>query len=152
MWAEIETKIREAQIALERLHYLPEQVSAKEFCNYLTGEKFSEDTTTLRDVLGNEYLMIHELIEISELKKLGRKINKRTIVKSPKSTIYKAHFTAIEKELSYALLKKDYFWIKVRLRQHKKSALEGDPNLPEELRPRGEEILRKFRRLVAESA
>ena len=40
-----------------------------EFYDYMTGEIFFEDKTTLRDVLDSEYLTIHELVEISELKK-----------------------------------------------------------------------------------
>lgn len=56
----------------------------------MTGEIFSEDTTTLRDVLDNEYLMIHEVAEIDELEKMGRIINKRVIVESPKTVIYEA--------------------------------------------------------------
>jgi hypothetical protein len=98
----------------------------------------------MADVLGNEYIMVHELAEISELKKMGRHIDKRVIVDSPKTVIYEAHFKAMELELEYALFKKDYYWVKVRLKQHKESVLEDDPNLPESLRPRGEEIFHKF--------
>jgi hypothetical protein len=54
----------------------------------------------------------------------------------------------MELELEYALFKKDYFWVKFRLKQHKESVLENDPNLPESLRPKGEEIFRKFSNLV----
>ena len=152
MFTKIENKIRNAKKALKQLHYSPDQISAKEFHDYMTGDTFSEDTTTLRDVLGNEFLMIHELVELSELKKVGREISKHTVMESPKAVIYTAHFTAMEQELRYALLKKDFFWIKVRLRQHKESVLEDDPNLPEALRPRGEEILKTFKKRVAESA
>jgi len=102
----------------------------------------------LQDVLGNEFLMVHELSEMSELKKMGRIIDKRVIVDSPKTVIYETHFKAMELELEYALFKKDYFWVKVRLKQHRESVLEDDPNLPEMLRPRGEEILKKFSALV----
>ena len=103
-----------------------------------------DDTATVDDVLENEFLMIHELVEISELKKMGKTINKRVIVDSSKITIYAAHFMAIEKELEYALHKRDYAWVKNRLRQHKESVLEDDPNLPQEMRPRAEAILEKF--------
>ena len=68
---------------------------------------------------------------------MGKTINKRVIVDSSKTIIYTAHFTAIEKELEYA-------WVKNRLKQHKKSVLEDDPNLPQEMKPRTEAILEKF--------
>jgi hypothetical protein len=145
---EISAKIKKTKRAVEQIDYVAEDVSAKEFYDYMTGEIFSEDTTTLQDVLGNEFLMVHELSEMSELKKMGRIIDKQVIVDSPKTVIYEAHFKAMELELEYALFKKDYFWVKFRLKQHKESVLEDDPNLPESLRPRGEEIFHKFSNLV----
>jgi len=145
---EIGARIRKAKKALEKIGYTPEDVSAKEFYDYMNGEIFSEDTTTLKDVLGNEYLMVHELAEMSELKRMGRTIDTRVIVDSPKTVIYEAHLKAMEVELEYAIFKKDYFMAKVRIKQHKESVLNDDPNLPEKLRPRAEEILRKFKSLL----
>jgi len=42
---------------------------------------------------------------------MGRHIDKRVIVDSPKTVIYEAHFRAMELELEYALFRKDYFYI-----------------------------------------
>ncbi len=148
IFKEINGKIKRAREALKLINYVAEDVSAQEFHDYMAGEIFSEDTTTLQDVLGNEFLMVHELSEMSELKKMGRTIDKRVIVDSPRTVIYEAHFKAMELELQYAMFKKDYFWVKVRLKQHKETVLEDDPNLPEPLRPRGEEIFHKFSNLV----
>ena len=134
--------------ALRSIGYTVKEISAQEFYDYMTGEIFSEDTTTLDDVLGSEYLMVHELVEIDELKKTGRAINKRVIVDSPKTVIYDAHLTAMETELDYALHKKDFFWVKIRLRHHKESVLDDDPNLPEEMRPRAESLYEKFLKTV----
>ena len=149
MWDEIHEKIRTTMKIIQDLGYESEHVSAKEFYDWMTGEIFSEDITTLRDVIGNEYLMIHELVEISELKKMGRKIDKRVIIDSPKQVIYKAHFFAQEFEMNYALMKKDYFWVKMRLRAHKK-VLCDDPNLPDELRPVAQVIYDKFLQIEKE--
>jgi hypothetical protein len=145
---EISAKIRKAKEVLRQIGYDVMDVSVKEFYDYLTGEIFSEDAATLLDVLGNEFLMVHELAEMSELKRMGRMIDKRVIVDLPKTVIYEAHFKALELELEYAMFKKDYFWAKNRLKQHKESVLEDDPNLPESLRPRGEEIFHKFNELI----
>jgi hypothetical protein len=145
---EIEARIRQTKKALKKIGYTPEDISAREFYDYMTGEIFSEDTTTLKDVLGNEFLMVHELSEMSELKRMGRAIDNRVIVDSPKTVIYEAHLKAMELELEHAMFKKDYFMTKIRLRQHKESVLNDDPNLPEQLRPRAEEILRKFTDLL----
>jgi hypothetical protein len=65
--------------------------------------------------------------------------------------IYEAHFTAMKLELNYALLKKDYPWIRKRLEGHKTSVLEDDPNLPEELKPRGNAIFERFSKLLKEA-
>jgi hypothetical protein len=145
---EIGRKIRIAKKALKLLGYVVADVSEREFYDYLTGEVFSDDPTTLRDVLGNEFIMIHELVEISELKTLGARIDRRVIVDSPKTMIYMAHFAAMETELNYALLMGDTFWARFRLNQHKTSVLDGDPNLPKEMRPKAEEILKKYRKLI----
>lgn len=148
MWREIENKIKLTADLLRSINYETEKVSPQEFYDYMTGAIFSEDTTTLDDVLGNEYLMVHELVEISELKKMGRIIDKKVIVESPKMVIYEAHLKAMETELTYALYKKDYFWIKVRLRQYKESVLDNDPNLPNELEPKAEALFNKFSKTV----
>ena len=152
MSSEIDAKIRKAKEALEQFGYYSVDVSAREFYDYMTGEIFSDDPTTLQDVLNNEYIMIHELVEISELKRMGRRIDKNVIMETPRILVYTAHFNAIETELKYALHKRDTYWAKIRLRQHKESVLDDDPNLPEELRPRAEEIHEKYRRLAKEMA
>ena len=152
MFGEISVKIRKAKKALKQFGYVAGNISAQEFYDYMNGEIFSEDTTTLRDVLGNEFIMIHEFVEISELKKMGRKIDKHVIVDTPKIPFYAAHFTAMETELKYALYKGATFWAKIRLKQHKESVLDDDPNLPEELRPRAEEIYEKYRKLTKQAS
>lgn len=152
MLKEITDKIKTTAEALKFIGYLVDNVSAQEFYDYMTGEIFSEDTTTLEDVLGNEYLMVHELVEINELKKMGRTINKRVIMESPKTVIYEAHLRAMELELQYALRKRDSFWVKIRLRHHKESVLDNDPHLPNEMRPRAEALYTKFRKKVKNRA
>jgi hypothetical protein len=145
---EIDSRISEAKEALKDFGYNPVDVSAREFYDYMTAEIFSDDPTTLQDVLNNEYIMIHELVEISELKKQGRRIDKHVAIVTPKIPFYTAHFNAMETELQYALHKRDTYWAKIRLRQHKESVLDSDPNLPGDLRPRAEEIYEKYRGLA----
>ena len=152
MSGEIKAKIAAVREVLKRFGYAKVNVSSREFYDWMTGEIFSDDPTTLRDVLGNEYIMVHELVEISELKKMGRTIDKRAIIDSPKMAIYDAHLTAMETELKYALYKGDTYWAKIRLRQHKESVLNDDPNLPEKLRPRAEKIYEKYRRLAEQAS
>jgi len=145
MLAGISDKIKRTMKILKELDYKAENVSVEEFYDWMTGEIFSDDKTSLREVLDSEYLMIHEVVEISELKKMGRRIDKRVIVESPKTVIYEAHFYAQEFEMDYALIKKDYSWLRHRLKHHK-SVVFDDPNLPDSMRPRALEIYRKFKK------
>jgi len=107
IFPELREKIKRAMKALKGLDYDAEEVSAREFYDFMTGEIFSEDKTTLRDVLDSDYLMIHELVEISELKKMGRRIDRRVVVNSPRTVIYEAHLFAMEFEMDYALKRGD---------------------------------------------
>jgi len=150
--SEIEARIRKTKAALKEFGYDPFDVTTEEFYDYMTGPIFSDDPTTLRDVLGNEYIMIHELVEICELKKIGRKIDKNVIMETPKIPYYTAHLNAMETELKYALYKGDTLWAKIRLRQHKESVLDDDPNLPEELRPMAQELYEKYRKLAKQAS
>lgn len=150
MAADIEGKIRKAEEALKQFGRSVQKVTAREFYDYMTGDIFSEDPTTLRDVLGNVYIMIHELVEMSELKKIGRKIDRHVIMETPKVPFYKAHLVAMETELEYAFRRDDTYWMKLRLRQYKESVLEDDPNLPENLRPRAEQIYEKYHKLAVQ--
>jgi len=144
MFAEISDKIKNSMERLKEIGYKAENISAQELYDYMIGEKFSEDKTTLRDVLDSEYLMIHEVAEISKLKEMERRIDKRVLVDSPKTIIYTAHFFAMELEMDYALKKKDYSWLKLRLRHHK-LVLYDDPNLPESMKSHAQEIYDKFK-------
>lgn len=71
MLSEIENRIETTKRALRSMGYLVKEISVQEFYDYMTGEIFSEDATTLEDVLGDEYLLVHGLVEINELKNWG---------------------------------------------------------------------------------
>jgi len=137
----INERLRDALKILKELGYESQHVSPKEFYDYMTGETPTGDTITIIDVLGNDFLIVHEIVEISELKKMGIPIGRHTIIMfHPK--VYEAHFIATEYELDYALDKKDYDWLKVRI-SHAKSWLEDD-YLPQHLVPRCRAILKRF--------
>lgn len=79
----------------------------KELCDYLTGNRFSKDTATIDDISGSEYLLIHELVEIGELKRMGRNIHRNTMMQSPRKKISMAHSAALEQELNYAIRRRE---------------------------------------------
>jgi len=64
---------------------------------------------------------------------MGRKIDERVAIDSPRNMIYRAHFSTQEFGTNHAW-KEDYSWVKLRLRAHKKAPCD-DPNVTEEPRP-----------------
>jgi hypothetical protein len=142
MLEEIESKIEKARRTLESLNYHLD-VSAQDLVDYMSAETFAEDRVKLRDVLENEYYLIHELVEINEWKKRGFRIHGRIIVDSPITLVYTIHYIALEKELEHALQRGDYAWAKERIR----SQLE-DPHMPEEFKPQAKLILEKFIKIL----
>ncbi len=126
---------------LKKMGYKSHHILPREFYDYMTGETPTGDTITILDVLDNEFLMIHEVVEISELKKLGIPVDKQTVMMShPK--VYENHYKATEYELDYALSKENYDWLKIRI-NHAKSWLE-DPNMPQHLIQRCKAIIKKY--------
>ncbi|PUA33959.1 MAG: hypothetical protein B7O98_00640 [Zestosphaera tikiterensis] len=142
----LETEISKVAEKLKLLNYNVEKVSADELYIYLTCDTPTGDTTTLDDVLSNEYLMIHEVVEVSELKKMNVPINERTIMEYYPE-VYEAHLTAVDYELTYALINKDYEWIKRRLSYaFIFSPAEGYQHLQLKLTHKVRPILEKFSR------
>lgn len=136
--------LQETNNALIEFGYTPTKVSVQEFYDYMTGEIFSEDQTTIYDVLDCLHLMIHEVVEINELKKQGKKIDKRVIMDSPRELIYIVHFTAMEFELDYLKNQGETEILNKRLHAHYK-VLTTDPNLPDSMKPKAYEIWEKHR-------
>lgn len=133
---------------MSKLGYGCGSISPQEFYDYMTGETPTGDTTTLKDVLKNEFLMVHEFVEISELKKMNIPINKWTIMKFYPN-VYEAHFTALDYEVTYALNKKGHEWIRKRLKDFASQL--DDPYLPlefnhlkQKMAPKCALIMKKF--------
>ena len=143
-------KLREATGKLREVGYESQHTSPKEFYDFMTGETPTGDIVTILDVLENDFLMIHEVVEISELKKLGISINKQTVMMTFPNPINEAHCTAIEHELGYALSSKNYDWLKIRMK-HAKSWLE-DEDLPQHLIPRYKALIEKFSKALESSS
>ena len=139
----IEYRLGQIYELLDELGYQLSRCTAKEFYDYMTGETYTGDKVTLLDVIGNEYLLLHEAYEISELKRLGVEIGVNTLMESAKEKIYEAHLNAMEFELDYALLLEDYYWLKLRLGHHEK-VVNDDPWMPDSWKTRAREILENY--------
>ncbi|KYH37810.1 MAG: GNAT family acetyltransferase [Candidatus Bathyarchaeota archaeon B23] len=127
---------------LEEMVYDPIAVNPREFLEYLLGPTTTGDRTTLREILESRYLLIHELVEIDELKRRGIAIGRETVVSHP-AEVYEAHLRAAEVEFSLAEMEGDRGWLGRRLRDAE-SWLQ-DPSLPPRLRPRVRDLIERFR-------
>ena len=139
----IEYRLGQVYELLDELEYQLNRCTPKEFYDYMTGETYTGNKITLLDVIGNEYLLLHEAYEISELKRLGVEIGVNTLMESAKEKIYEAHLNAMEFELDYALLLEDYYWLKHRLGHHER-VVNDDPWMPDSWKPRAREILENY--------
>lgn len=116
-----------------------------EFITYLTATKHETDSFTTREILDNKYLLIHELIEITMLKRKGYIIDKNVFKKAfPDS--YEAHLDAIDLELYIASSEGDLGWIKKRINDLRTSL--DDPLLPIHLIDKVKNIINKYRALI----
>lgn len=107
------------------------------------GETPTGDIVTLDNILSNEYFMVHEIVEISELKEMGIVIDKQTVMKHyPK--VYEAHLTAMDYELTFALNNRDYEWIKERLTSNSLLPADGYNHLRGKLTDKRKMIIKKF--------
>ena len=98
------------------------------------------DTIPLEEVLKNPFLVIHELIELHELKKRGLKITKDIIIKNIEA-VYNAHLIAAEVELFIAHKMGAKSHIRNRIRDIKNWI--EDPLLPKNLYSKCVELLKK---------
>lgn len=140
-------EIMEAAERAGHLGYVCENILPKEFYDYIMGETYTCDKIALDDVLGGDFLMLHEVMEISELKKKGVRINGMTSMICDRAVIYEAHLTATGYEIKYAFSRGDLAWIKLRL-SHAREWLK-DENLPESLVERLKSIISEVLRPIA---
>ena len=139
----IEFRLNQVIELLEEFEYELNKCTSRELYDYLIGENFKEKKITFRDRLGNEYLLLHSVIEISELKAVDVKLGKKTIMETPKELIYEAHLKAMDYELGYSLILEDFYWLKHRLSYHVRE-IKNDKFLPESLKPKAMEIYETF--------
>jgi ubiquinone/menaquinone biosynthesis C-methylase UbiE len=148
LFRRIDRRIKEAARILGMLGYECRSVSPQEFYDYMTGETPTGDSITLFDVLDCEYLMVHEVAEISELKKMNVPINKQTVVMHYPN-VYEAHITALNYELTYFSNEGDYDSIRRLLASPSFQENLSDPYLPPEFAYLRKELEPRFKSMVA---
>ena len=126
---------------LREANYNAEIITLEELEKYFEGEAPSGDTITLEMIFKSKWLLIHEIVECSELKKLGYKIEFNLLHTKPQE-VFLAHLEATDWELKLASKAGDMKWVKKRLFDVK-SWLD-DPNMVSKLKNRIGEILSKY--------
>ena len=139
----IEFRLNQVIELLNEFEYELNACTPRELYDYLNGENFRESRITFRDRLGNEYLLLHSIVEISELKDAGLEINTKTLVTAPKNIVYGAHLKAMDYELGYSLILEDFYWLKHRLAYLGRD-IKTDEFMPEEVKERALETYNSF--------
>ena len=139
----IEFRLNQVFELLNEFEFEVNTCTPNELYEYLTGENFRDSKITFRDRLGNEYLLLHSIIEISELKDASVEINTKTIVTTPKEVIYGAHLKAMDYELGYSMILEDFYWLKHRLAYLVRD-IKNDKDFPESLKEQATEIYESF--------
>lgn len=139
----IEFRLNQVFELLNEFEFELNTCTPQELYDYLTGENFKDSKITFRDRLGNEYLLLHTIIEISSLKESGVEINKKTRMVASKEVLYDAHLKAMDYELGYSMILEDYYWLKHRM-SYLARDIKTDPDFPESLKEQAKEIYDSF--------
>lgn len=113
--ANLQSKMDKVLGYLKKNDYSFLPISASELVSYFEGDAPSGDTITLAMVLESKWLFIHELIELSELKRMGFSISSQLLFDNP-SEVFFAHLIAVEWELALSFREGDHLWVKNRLK------------------------------------
>ncbi len=116
-------------------------VTAEEILRYLNAPTYEEDVYDTTSILENEYLVLHEILEVCCLKRKGIAINERTIL-DHREEVYTCHLEALEEEIAYAWKKGDRRWVAQRVNDL--NSYLTDPYLPPGLRERVLGLIRRF--------
>jgi hypothetical protein len=110
----IQEKIDASIETLQKNNYQINKIKAQELIAYFEGDAPSGDKITLQNILNSRWLLIHELVEINELKKIGLEIHAKLLI-THTEVVFKAHLIATDWELTLAKKANDTIWIKRRM-------------------------------------
>jgi hypothetical protein len=112
--AEIQLLIDKIELQLKQFQVPHVKVSVEDLLEYFSYDAPTGDTTTISDVLENKWFLLHEFIEISELKKKGLPLSIELFY-DHFDELLDAHMTATEYEFYLAKQLNDMDWLRKRL-------------------------------------
>jgi len=78
-----------------------DRVTTEEIVEYLNADKYQNDIYTIHSILSNEYLILHEILEVCCIKSKGIEIDEKTIVDN-REVVYFCHLEAKDGEMEHA--------------------------------------------------
>jgi len=121
-------------------------VAAEDLRAYAQADTLYPSAISWDEILGNRLIVVHEVVEIAELKRMGLEITRDVIVRNLER-VYEAHLKAAEIEMAIAESMGNYMHIRDRLK-----AVQDwieDPLVPPGLRGRYEELYTRVRHTIA---
>ncbi len=115
--------------------------SSEELLTYLQSPTYEGDAVKLEEISNNELLLLHELVEICFLKRMGHAISRDIIIDAYPDTYY-AHLAAMDMELAEAERQGKQDWI-IRRCKDLESYL-NDPYLPTSLETLVYQLINKY--------
>jgi len=92
-----------------------DDVTPQELIEYFSGDTPTGDTTTINDVLEHPWLLLHEIVELKNLKLKGFIIS-RKLVWDNYLDVLEAHIAATSTELRIARVHGDFDWVSKRVK------------------------------------
>jgi len=111
---ELSRAVEKARDYLTRKGIDIETVTPQDMIAYFDGEAPSGDTTTLKDIVHQRWLMIHEVIEVSEMKRRHLRISVLTLHDHP-CEAHECHLAATRTEFRLAQQENDSEWLRMRV-------------------------------------
>jgi hypothetical protein len=111
---EISKALEKAKCCLEDNGIETETVGPQDLIAFFDGEAPSGDTATLRDITEQRWLMIHEIVEISELRRRKLDISVLTLRSHPHD-VSECHLIATKTEFTLARQDGDHEWLRQRV-------------------------------------
>ncbi len=106
--------VEEVSKILSKYGYNQTNVKAKDLINYFSIDTQTGDTTTLSDIVVHKLLLLHEIVELNELKRNEIPISEE-IFHQHNNEVLKAHVTATEWEFLISKEMDNQNWINKRL-------------------------------------
>jgi hypothetical protein len=102
----------------------------------------------IEDVIRNPLLVLHEIVEIDEVKKMGLDINKKNVIISNLELVDKAHLKAAQIEIEIAYATKNRAHLSERI--HDIGNWSKDPTVEPEMRTRYAGMRKKARSMLTQ--